>query len=154
MDKTTEHTSSYFEHIGCRAIFKDSIDLLHDSGRSRYAGRVESAVVTGDQVAMILRRQRLRTFPSVFRAMTGLTVALFDALASDLVPAFHAARCRRLDRPDRRRAIGGGDHFDLDPADQLLLTIAWLRHYPTQEVLGYLFGVSDSTALRAVARWL
>jgi len=25
----------------------------------------------------------------------------------------------------------------------------WLRHYPTQECLGYLFGVSDSTALRA-----
>ena len=28
---------------------------------------------------MILRRERLRTFPSVFRAMTGLTVAVFDA---------------------------------------------------------------------------
>jgi hypothetical protein len=103
---------------------------------------------------MILRRQRLRTFPSVFRAMTGLAVAVSDALAEELVPAFYIARHRRLDRPGRRRAIGGGDHFDLDPADQLLLTIAWLRHYPTQEVLGYLFGVSDSTALRAIARWL
>src|SRR6185436_14585772 len=30
----------------------------------------------------------------------------------------------------------------------------WLRHYPTQECLGYLFGVSDSTALRAVRRCL
>ena len=103
---------------------------------------------------MILRRQRLRTFPSAFRAMTGLTVAVFDALAEDLLPAFHAARRQRLDRPDRRRAIGGGDHFDLDPADPLLLTIVRLRHYPTQEVLGYLFGVSDTTALRAVAGWL
>jgi hypothetical protein len=81
---------------------------------------------------MILRRQRLRTFPGVFKAMTGLTVAVFDALAEELLPAFHAARRRRLDRPDRRRAVGGGDHFDLDPADQLLLTVVWLRHYPTQ----------------------
>jgi hypothetical protein len=103
---------------------------------------------------MILRRQRLRSFPGVFKSMTGLTVAVFDGLAEELLPAFHAARRRRLDRPDRLRAVGGGDHFDLDPADQLLLSIVWLRHYPTQEVLGYLFGVSDSTALRAVRRWL
>lgn len=103
---------------------------------------------------MILRRERLRTFPAVFRVMTGLAVALFDELTTELLPAFQAARERRLDRPGRRRAVGGGDHFDLDPVDQLLLTIVWLRHYPTQEVLGYLFGVSDSTALRAVARCL
>jgi hypothetical protein len=86
--------------------------------------------------------------------MTGLTVGVFDALAEELVPAFHAERRQRLERPGRRRAVGGGDHFDLDVADQLLLSIVWLRHYPTQEVLGYLFGVSDSSALRAVRRWL
>jgi hypothetical protein len=103
---------------------------------------------------MILRREHLRDHPSVFRSMTGLDVALFDTLAEELVPAFHEERRRRLERPGRARAVGGGDHFDLDPADQLLLAVVWLRHYPTQEVLGYLFGVSDSTALRAVARWL
>jgi hypothetical protein len=37
-------------------------------------------------------------------------------------------------------------------ADQFLLTVVWLRHYPTPECLGYLFGVSDATALRAVRR--
>src|ERR671916_173044 len=56
--------------------------------------------------------------------------------------------------PGARGPSGGGDHFDLDPEDQLLLTIVWLRQYPTQEVLGFLFGVSDSTALRAIARCL
>src|SRR5215203_6046001 len=44
--------------------------------------------------------------------------------------------------------------FDLGVADQFLLTVVWLRHYPTQECLGYLFGVSDSSALRAVRRCL
>src|SRR3954453_5334763 len=39
-------------------------------------------------------------------------------------------------------------------ADQLLLTVVWLRHYPTQECLGYLFGASASSALRAVRRSL
>jgi DDE superfamily endonuclease/Helix-turn-helix of DDE superfamily endonuclease len=86
--------------------------------------------------------------------MTGLTVALFDQLLPDLLAAFAADRRRRLDRPGRRRAFGGGDTFDLDPADQFLLTVVWLRHYPTQECLGYLFGVSDSSALRAARRCL
>jgi len=103
---------------------------------------------------MILRRQHLQNHPTVFRAMTGLTVAAFEAMLPGLLAAFHADRRRRLDRPDRRRAFGGGDDFDLGPADQFLLTIVWLRHYPTQEVLGYLFGASDSTALRAIRRCL
>src|SRR5215211_5263962 len=70
------------------------------------------------------------------------------------LPAVDAARRQRLDRTDRQRAFGGGDDFDLDPADQFLLTVVWLRHYPTQEVLGYLYGVSDSTAKRAIDRCL
>jgi DDE superfamily endonuclease/Helix-turn-helix of DDE superfamily endonuclease len=103
---------------------------------------------------MILRREHLCQHPSVFRAMTGLTVEAFDDMLPGLLEAFAADRRRRLDRPGRRRAIGGGDDFDLGPADQLLLTVVWLRQYPTQECLGYLFGVSDSTAKRAADRCL
>jgi hypothetical protein len=103
---------------------------------------------------MIARLDHLRTHPAVFRHLTGLTIALFDRLAADLTPAFAAAHRASLDRPTRRRAIGGGDTFDLGPADQLLAAVVWLRHYPTEEVLGFLFGVSDSTARRAVRRCL
>jgi hypothetical protein len=103
---------------------------------------------------MILRREHLGQHPAAFRSMTGLTVGVFGQLLPELLAAFAADRRRRLDRPDRRRALGGGDDFDLAVADQFLLTVVWLRHYPTQECLGYLFGVSDSTALRAVRRCL
>jgi len=103
---------------------------------------------------MILRREQLGQHPAVFRSMTGLTVGAFDQLLPELLAAFADDRRRRLDRPGRRRAVGGGDDFDLPAADQFLLTVVWLRHYPTQECLGYLFGVSDSTALRAVRRCL
>ncbi|AMV24339.1 hypothetical protein VT84_08075 [Gemmata sp. SH-PL17] len=48
--------------------------------------------------------------------------------------------------------MGWGDDFDLCTADQLLLTVIWLRQYPTNEVLGFLFGVPGSTASRARAR--
>ena len=101
---------------------------------------------------MILRREHLGKHPAVFRSMTGLTVDAFDQLPPALRAAFAADRRRRLDRPGRQRAIGGGDDFDLDIDDQFLLAVVWLRHYPTQECLGYLFGCSDSTALRAVRR--
>jgi DDE superfamily endonuclease len=101
---------------------------------------------------MILRREHLGNHPAVFRSMTGLTVEAFDQLLPELRAAFAADRRRRLDRPGRQRAVGGGDDFDLGVDDQFLLTVVWLRHYPTQECLGYLFGASDSTALRAARR--
>jgi hypothetical protein len=103
---------------------------------------------------MIARLDRLRTHPSVFRHLSGLTVPAFDALAAEVVPAVEAAHRTTLDRPNRKRAIGAGGEFGLTTADQVLLTVVWLRQYPTQEVLGFLFGVSDSTALRAVRRCL
>ena len=103
---------------------------------------------------MIARLASLRKHPTVFRHLTGLTVPAFDALAADVVPAVEAAHRKSLDRPDRRRAIGAGGAFGLSTADQILLAVVWLRPYPTQEVLGFLFGVSDSTALRAVRRCL
>jgi hypothetical protein len=103
---------------------------------------------------VIARLQNLRKHPAAFKALTGLTAPLFDALAAELLPAFAAQRRARLDRPGRRRAFGGGDTFDLGPADQLLAAVVWLRRYPTEEVLGFLFGVSDSTARRAVCRCL
>ena len=103
---------------------------------------------------MIARLDNLRKHPAVFAHLTGLTVTVFDEVAADVVPAIEAAHRKALDRPNRPRAIGGGDDFDLTTADQLLLTVAWLRQCPTNEVLGFLFGVSDSTARRARARCL
>jgi hypothetical protein len=103
---------------------------------------------------MIARLAHLRKHPAVFRHLTGLTIPAFDAVAADVVPAVEASHRRSLDRPGRQRAIGAGGEFGLATADQVLLAVVWLRQYPTQEVLGFLFGVSDSTALRAVRRCL
>jgi hypothetical protein len=101
---------------------------------------------------MLLRYAHLARYPTVFRAMTGLTVAQFDALARDLQPRYAAAEQRRLARPTRRRAIGGGRKCRLARRDHLLLTVVWLRRYPIYAVLGFLFGVSEPTARRTVQR--
>lgn len=102
----------------------------------------------------MLLYERVQAHPTVLLALTGLRRAEFERLLADVVPAFAAQTQARLQRPDRQRAVGGGRHYHLRPADQVLLTVVWLRQYLTYEVLGYLFGVSDTTALRTVERWL
>lgn len=90
----------------------------------------------------------------VFKAMTGLSPAQFEALERDFAPRFERAEAARLTRPGRRRAIGAGHPFELPRRDQLLLTVVWLRRYPINAVLGYLFGIEETTALRTVRRVL
>ncbi len=96
----------------------------------------------------------LARYPKVFLSMTGLQVREFDELQRDIEPRYVEAERRRLQRPNRQRAIGGGPHHKLSVRDQLLLTVVWLRLYPTYEVLGFLFGVSDTTAGRVIERVL
>ena len=101
---------------------------------------------------MICRYDNLRRYPTVFLKMTGLRLNEFASLLDDMLPRFVTATHQRLHRTNRQRAIGGGRHADLAPRDQILLAIIWLRQYPTNEVLAFLFGVSDSTVSRLVNR--
>ena len=101
-----------------------------------------------------MRYEYLSHYPKVFLKVTGLRVAEFDALVDDVLPQFTQVERQRLERPDRQRDIGGGRNPELNGRDQLLLTVIWLRVYPTHEVLGYLFGVSDSTVSRLIGRVL
>jgi hypothetical protein len=103
---------------------------------------------------MIGRYRNLSLYPAVFHALTGLGIARFDALHAEVAPRLGAAERRRLSRPDRRRAIGAGRRFALPERDQLPLTVVWLRRYPINAVLGFLFGVEETTELRAVHRLL
>jgi hypothetical protein len=103
---------------------------------------------------MIGRYHILSGHPAVFRALTGLTIAQFDAVCAAVVPRLQAAERGRLSRPERRRAIGAGRRYALAGRDRLLLTVVWLRRYPINAVLGFLFGVEETTALRTVHRVL
>jgi hypothetical protein len=103
---------------------------------------------------MIMRYIPLTQHPNVFYAVTGLRITEFDELLADVLPRYAQTEQERLTRPHRQRAIGAGHPFDLSMRDHILLTVVWLRVYPTHEVLGYLFGVSDSTVSRLIGRVL
>jgi DDE superfamily endonuclease/Helix-turn-helix of DDE superfamily endonuclease len=103
---------------------------------------------------MMMKYVYLSGFPKIFLTMTGLYLNEFDALMDEVEPFYQAAERKRLNRPDRQRDLGGGDHPDLSGRDQVLLTVIWLRQYPTQDVLGYFFGISQATVSRYLERIL
>ena len=103
---------------------------------------------------MIMKYENLSQHPHLFRTCTGITVREFDDVCDDVLPLYVQAEEQRLSRPDRIRALGAGHPFRLAARDHLLLTVVWLRLYPNHEVLGYLFGVSDSTVSRLIERVL
>jgi len=97
---------------------------------------------------------RLKQHPSVFLKMTGLRPNEFDQLLTDLLPRFVQAEAHRLERTERQRAPGGGDKPNLPAPEQILLTVMWLRLYPTHDVLGFLLGVSQPTVGRYIGHVL
>lgn len=103
---------------------------------------------------MILQYFYLRQHPSVFLKLTGLRLNEFDQLVLDVLPRFEQSEVERLNRVDRQRDVGGGRNAALAGRDQLLLTVVWLRQYPTHDVLGYLFGISQPTVGRYIGRML
>ncbi len=86
--------------------------------------------------------------------MTGLSLKLFDELNQEMEVKFIKAEIKRLSRADRQRALGGGREQTLEILDQRLMTVVWLRCYPKQHVLAYLFGVSESSVSRILNRML
>ena len=105
-------------------------------------------------MGMILQYQHLSEHAAIFQTMTGLSLPEFSDLLSSVLPAFEEAEKTRLQRAQRRREPGGGRDSELDGGNQILLTVVWLRQYPTHEVLGYLFGISQPTTGRYLRRVL
>jgi hypothetical protein len=103
---------------------------------------------------MMMQYFYLCRHPTVFLKMTGLRVKEFAELVDDVLPLYCEAEEERLKRPERQRAIGGGRQNELEERDQILLTVIWLRQYPTQDVLGYFFGISQPSVSRCIERVL
>jgi hypothetical protein len=99
--------------------------------------------------------ETLSKTPHAFRNLCGYSVVEFDALCRDWRAADQKARTSsrytREDKKPRQRAVGGGRKYALDAPTRLLMTLVWLRVYPTWEVVGYLFSIHERTTRREVA---
>ncbi|WP_439626996.1 hypothetical protein [Gemmata sp.] len=92
-------------------------------------------------------------YPVAFEALAGMSPAAFSALVAEVRLALDDAEEARLDRPDRRRAPGGGRRPRLRVADRLLLTLIKARFRAGPEV-GLMFGVGTDTTRRTTRRVL
>ena len=91
-------------------------------------------------------RPKLTAEAKRLQALCGLTPAAFDCLLEKAGPALLAARAARAHRHGRKRAVGGGRKRGLTPAQEILLTLIYLRHNVAHTVVGALFGVSADTS--------
>jgi hypothetical protein len=86
--------------------------------------------------------------PVVFRSFTSLDVAEFE----QLLPAFSQAWQRYVEQEfvegkERQRQPGGGRKPTLATMeDKLLFILFYLKTYPLQEVIAFLFGMSQGQA--------
>lgn len=102
----------------------------------------------------MINYQELVKKPRVFKSVTGLSIDEFERLFKKLVPAWAKSEHQRLNRPDRKRAVGGGRKYKLELQDQLMMVMGWLRLYLNVEALGFFFGVDKATASRNCWRLL
>jgi hypothetical protein len=97
----------------------------------------------------------VKTNPAVFTSFTGLTVVEFESLLPHFEKAWEAHREEsRVTEQDRQRKPGGGAVPTTlrTTEDRLFFILVYVKLYPLQAVLGFLFGMSQSSANDWIAR--
>lgn len=96
-----------------------------------------------------LRFGKISKSPEKIFRMTGLNLEQFKTLSTRLKPIWDESEQERLSSPERKRLIGAGRKYILeDIKDRLLVLLVFYRFYPTDEFMGWVFGVSQSTISR------
>jgi hypothetical protein len=87
--------------------------------------------------------------PSLMKSFTGLTLEAFKKLLLAFEQAYQAwweEQDRQREKPRKRQAGGGRPPVLSRGADKLLFILFYFRQYPTQEVQGFFFGMSQGQA--------
>lgn len=88
--------------------------------------------------------------PKTFRTLTGLMVEEFDDLYAKIESKYQEYETKRLQRKDRKRAIGAGRKFSLELIDRLLMLLVYYRLYVTYCLSGFLFNLDQSNIYRNI----
>lgn len=95
----------------------------------------------------MLSYDQVKDNPKVLLAFTGHTQAEFEELLDAFTKASHQMAQEKGAKEKRKRRPGGGRKGQLKTmADQLLFILFYLKTYPLQEVLAFLFGMSQGQA--------
>jgi len=94
----------------------------------------------------------LKEKPILFRRQVGMMPDQFDKLLKQIEPTYREYEIYRLKKnnPIRINKMGGGNPFKNSLEYRLLMVMMYYRMYDTQEFLGTLFGVHNSTVNRTI----
>jgi hypothetical protein len=85
--------------------------------------------------------------PEAFRALTGLELVEFEQLLDSFESAYRRERESLTRNAQRQRKPGGGRQASLSTIeDKLFFILFYFKNYPLQEIIGFLFGFSQSQA--------
>ena len=102
---------------------------------------------------MKLTYAELKQKPRILLSLTGLRVSEFEKLLVSFEKAWDSESKKKAEQPERKRGVGGGRKATLATmADKQLFILFYFRHYPTQEVQGYLFEMGQPQANEWVHR--
>lgn len=87
-----------------------------------------------------------------FRNFSGLEVSEFGTLKYPITTRYPAFEEKRLQRKERKRAVGAGHPFVLSLTDRLLMLLIYYHMYPSSPLLGYLFGLSQTSVLKSIKK--
>lgn len=93
---------------------------------------------------------KLAKKPNIFKSLTGLTVEEFDKLYNFVESEYPTSERKRLDRKNRKRAIGAGRDFNLSLKDRLMMFLMYYRLYPSYVLLGLIFNLDQSNVFRDI----
>lgn len=97
----------------------------------------------------MLNYTKIANKPRIFQSLTGLSLSAFNQLLRAFEQAEEQAWQKQESQRDnlRQRQRGGGRKPTLiSVEDRLVFILFYFRMYPTQEVLGFLFGMSQAQA--------
>jgi DDE superfamily endonuclease/Helix-turn-helix of DDE superfamily endonuclease len=95
----------------------------------------------------------LKKKPKKAKRLLGISYEQFDKLV-ELAKQLHEHQMELREREKVRiNRAGGGNKSKLSVEDQILLTIIYLRHNPTFQMLGIQFKISESTAHYTFNYW-
>ena len=95
--------------------------------------------------------ERLKKNPTLFRRFVGISLDRFEHLVVLLQKIYSKHEKKRLSRGNRLCCIGGGPNFKYSLEARLMIVLLYYRLYVTQELLGFLFNVDDSTISRTIS---
>jgi hypothetical protein len=96
----------------------------------------------------------LESQPQSTQRLLGIKYEQLQLLISKAIQLESAKKGIAETKKVRIIASGGGRQPKLSPEEQIILTLTYLRHLTTFQLLGIQFGVSETTANRIFNYWL